>query len=514
MIVSQFASAYPLAGRGAQFTPAYLSAGLGATDSLSIIGVRELQKQLRRLAVERERYEIDPAQYDGTMSLGTILAMANAASTVAGGISSQIHPVIGKIVDVFGALRGGLSKIPYAGQVLSVVFSPWLIDEVWGALLGIMRVIPGGSSTANALQASINGIKPALAAAAGPIAAALALIPKPPPSGLGAYAFHTGYQAPVFYAPATHGPLGFALGFWNPVAAFVDVVQDAAGSVVDVVQDAAGNLANFAGDAAKAIQRGAATAWDYTSKAAKAVWQATAASVTRIYNDLKKYGCMIVNNDILVTAVATGVGFVATPAASAAVVVGAQAGKAGCAVLAIAELVYAIIKLLAQKFRGPAPLTTPTGAALPVQPGLSVLSRLSRLRLDAMTSAPPMSLQPATALRLMGRAQAVVEGQLLLPATPTFKIPKPTYAQCFVRYNRSRKLFAIYCPTSAGTGLGEAPAGTALVAEVATRGEAGAAAPLPDETDPALKRPWFWIAVIGGATVIGGALVLTTRNRS
>jgi len=483
--------------------PTFMPAGLGASESLNIIGVRELQKQLRRLATERGRIEIDPAQYDGTLTLGTILALANGASSAAGAISGKIHPVIGKIVDVFGRLRGGLSKIPYAGQVLSVVFSPWLIDEVWGALLGIMRLIPGGSSTANALQAAISGIKATLASAAAPIAAALAVIPKPPPSGLGAAAWGTGYRAPVFYDPATHGPLGFALGFWNPVSA-----------IVDVVQDAAGDLADFAGGAADAIKRGANTAWDYTSRAAKAAWKAAADSVTVIYANVKKYGCMVVNNEILVTAVATGAGIIATPATSAAIVGGAAVGKAGCATLAIAELVYAILKLLAQKFRGPAPLTPPTGATTPVVPVIGTKTLLARLRQDAVATAPAVALPADTARRMMGRAQAVVEGQLLLPSTTTFTVPKPTYAQCFVRFNRTRKVFAIYCPTSAGTGLGEAPAGTALVAEVATRAEAGAATPLADETDPSSKRPWLWVAVLGGATVIGGALVLTTRNRS
>jgi hypothetical protein len=483
-------------------TQSLISGGLGAGESLNVIGVRELQKQLRRIAVERGLVEIDPAQYDGTLTLGTIMALANAASSAANMIGSKIHPVVGKIVDVFGQLRGGLGKIPYAGQVLSVVFSPWLIDRTWDALLGVMRLIPGGGKTASTLQTAVNGIKGTLGTAAAPIAAALAVIPKPPPSGLGSYSWGTWYRAPVFYNQGVHGPLGHTLGFWNPVDA-----------VVDTVEDIASGVASLASSAADAIKRGAETAWDYTSKAAKATWQAVATGVDAIYTNVKKYGCMLVNNEILVTAVATGAGIVATPATGAAVAAGASAGKAGCAALSIAELLVAIIRLLAQKFPGPAPLTEPTGAALPVRPVIGVATIVTQLRTDATTTAPPTPSKADAANRLTGRLRPAVQGQLLLPASTRFDVPKATYAGCFVRYNQTRKIYAIYCPTSASSGLGAAPAGTSLVAEVPTRAEAGSATPLADEADPIYKRPWFWIAVVGGATAIGGAVVLTTRSK-
>lgn len=465
------------------------SFGLGAGASINVVGVREMQKQLRRIAVERNRVEFDPAQYDGTLTLGTIMALANAASSAANIIGSKVHPVVGKIVDVFGQLRGALGKIPYAGQVISVVFSPWLIDKAWGALLGIMRVVPGGSSTATTLQNSVNSIKQTLATASAPIATALALVPKAPPSGgLGGVEDSSFYRAPIYYNPMIHGPLG-QLGWWNPVSAVVDASKD-------LVKGAVG----LASDAANAIKKGADTAWDYTSKAAKAAWDAAKKGVDAIYTNIQKYGCALVNNEILVTVVAAGAGVVATPATSGAIAAGAGAGKAACAVMAVGALIVAILQLLKQKFDPPPALKQEPGATLPVTNVAARVPMLDKRIVGMATAALPAVVKTETQAvqDVTQRKQDAASGQLVMPvaSATAFEVPKPSYAGCFVRYNRTRKIFSVYCPITRN-GLGDAPPNTTLVAEVATRADAAQAKDLTDESDPIYKRPWFWIAITG-----------------
>lgn len=478
--------------------PRSFGLGAGAGESVSLIGIREMQKQLRRIAVERNRVEFDPAQYDGKLTLGTIMALANAASSAANIIGKKVHPIVGKIVDVFGQLRGGLGKIPYAGQVISIMFSPWLIDKTWGALLGIMRVIPGGSKTASTLEKSVDGIKQTLGVASAPIAAALALVPKAPPSGgLGDAYDSSFYRTPVYYNPTLHGPLG---GFSIPG---VSTVYNA---VKDVAEDAVGAVTGLASDAASAIKKGADTAWDYTSKAAKAAWDAAKRGVDTIYTNIRQYGCALVNNEILVTVVAAGAGVVATPAASAAIAGGAGAGKAACAAMAIGELIIAILRLLKQKFDPPPSLKQDPGTTLPI----NAASKLPMIRPNLVrlsTAALPTGvIQPQTeaAADVTKQKQDVASGQLVMSmdAAAAFEVPKPSYVGCFVRFNRTKKLYSIYCPTTRN-GLGEAPAGTTLTAQVTTKEEAGQAKQLSDESDPIYKRPWFWI-------VLGGAAATTT----
>lgn len=110
-------------------------------------GVKALQEQLRRFAFERGKLECDPARYDGTMTLSTIVAIAHTGRFV----GTQIHPVVGAAVDVIGLIKKPISVIPYGEEVINVVLSPWIIDTVYSALLGIIRLIPGGGGVASSL---------------------------------------------------------------------------------------------------------------------------------------------------------------------------------------------------------------------------------------------------------------------------------------------------------------------------------------------------------------------------
>jgi hypothetical protein len=170
----------------------------------STVGVKLLQEQLRKLAFDRNKFEIDPAQYDGKMTLGTIMALANAAHI----IGAQIHPVVGAALNVVGLIKKPIGLIPYGDQVINIILSPWIIDSIYSVILDLIRVIPGGGSVADAIDVAMSTVKSSLAVAAAPLATLIAVVPKPSPSGgFGEPLSLSGYRAPVFYDPRVHGPL-------------------------------------------------------------------------------------------------------------------------------------------------------------------------------------------------------------------------------------------------------------------------------------------------------------------
>lgn len=479
-------------------------AGLGA-DSAGIVGIRALQAELKRLAVDLQTPEIDPAEYDGEMTLGTMVALANLASAASSTIGKKTHPVVGEIIDVWGQLRGALTAIPYAGDVIAVVFSPWLIDKVWDGLLAVIKLVPGGGSFASTVKSGVNKIKQGLGAAAGPIALALKTVPRRPPSGgLGLATFRT-HRPPVFYDPQVHGQLGQPLGWWNPLDAIQDLASSVGGWISNRISDALGSLSDFAQDAASAIKRGAERAWDYTSAAAQAAWDAASASAQFLYKTFKNYGCALVNNTLLVTVVAAGVGFVASPAASAAVVTGAGAGATACAAIALTEMVVAIITLLSTD------MPDPPSSGLPGRKFIGAESNVGQLVSGASRSAPETATKTYTAGLLTGKIKPLVGRKVVVEVKAPFTPPPAPFAGCFVRFNRTRKVYAVYCPPKTA-GLAEAPPGTTLVTTVPKLTDAPGATRLPDESDPLYTRPWFWVAIVGGAAAVGGGIYYAKRK--
>jgi len=188
--------------------PQNLQLGASAADlavsTAAAVGVRLLQEQLRKLAFDRSKFEIDPAQYDGKMTLGTIIALANAAHV----IGEQIHPVVGAALNVVNLIKKPIGLIPYGDQVISIILSPWIIDSVYSVILDLIRIIPGGGSVASGIDVAMGTVKSAIAVAAAPLATLIAVVPKPSPSGgFGEPLSLSGYRAPVFYDPRVHGPL-------------------------------------------------------------------------------------------------------------------------------------------------------------------------------------------------------------------------------------------------------------------------------------------------------------------
>jgi hypothetical protein len=120
----------------------------------------------------------------------------------------------------------------------------------------------------------------------------------------------------------------------------------------DYAADAVKSAVNAAGDVVSAVGGGIADI-------AQSTWNWIAENADDVYRAVKKYGCALVNNDIVVGIAAAGAGIVATPATSAAIITGAQVGKAACAAMEIGELLYAIYQLMTLKVPAPAPLTSP-----------------------------------------------------------------------------------------------------------------------------------------------------------
>ena len=585
----------------------------GATAVGGAVGVKTLQEQLRRIAYENGQSSIDPASYDGTMTLGTIMALANAAPF----IGDKIHPVVGHVLDVVGLLKKPTSLIPYGDTVINLVLSPWIIDHVYDSILAIIRLIPGGGGAASAIDTGMKSVKEALTLAAAPLAAALMLVKKS--SGFGAL----GAALPGFcWIPAT----ATVTGHWErmrvgqtacasppPAGAAVPVVRDqrtgtgtsAAGGIT--VTDASGTVVRtrtalpppisglpgvvrdhrtwpehkkiidtdwgrrntYYGKAGQALlhpddfqawasKRGdtavrygvkafktftgryveaafmgaffderndmlkiivvpepqdSSGAWDFVTDivddavdavgdAAGAIadiaqdtWNWIAANADDVYRAVKKYGCMIVNNDIVVALAAAGTGIVATPAASATVIAAAAEGRAACAVMEIAEVLYAIYKLLAMDFPKPPPLTAPT---------------------------PPSVKTPSYIVN-----NVMVNGlHVMMPPTPPVvplaksRYPEGTIAAFDEKLQRYR--IAIPIGTQLPTQLGDGAFGAAATHfEVAQTSSAPPQVPIvpltpfqkQTNTLPLYKQPLFWGAIGASAAVVGGGGYALYRRR-
>ena len=157
---------------------------------------------MRRLAVDRGKSEIDPAKYDGTMTLGTIIALVNTVHV----LGTEVHPVVGDAVDVLALIKKPIGLIPYGDQVLDIILSPWIIDSAFGVILDIIGIIPGTGSAAESIDAAMATVKSTIATAAPLIAVALSVVPRTSPSnGLGATPVER--RGLTFYDPRVDGPL-------------------------------------------------------------------------------------------------------------------------------------------------------------------------------------------------------------------------------------------------------------------------------------------------------------------
>jgi hypothetical protein len=207
---------------------AITTAPSGLGDSLNpvgVLGTRMLQGSLRDLAAQYSDYSIDPARYDGTMTLGTIIAIRNAAKR----IGTQIHPLLGQAISFTDdIMMAPLKPIPYAEQVINLLLSPWIIDAVFNAVIGVMQIIPGAGDAGNAARVGAESLKTAIAAASGALSAAIELAKRvtPQPSnfmmtlgpgqnysgGLGATHVagvgRVSQNGLTWYRPSIHGPLG------------------------------------------------------------------------------------------------------------------------------------------------------------------------------------------------------------------------------------------------------------------------------------------------------------------
>jgi hypothetical protein len=468
-------------------------------------GVNALQKALRDLAVKAQNSNCDPSSYDGLFTLGTVIALANTGSV----LGAQVHPTVGKALDVVALIKAPFEAIPYGESVINVILSPWLIDNVYDILLAIIRLFPGGGSVATGISNAVNAFKTVLSTASAPLATAITLAttqlptatPVPPsPPTLGEVTLNPAFVTklsmvtvnPASFSTSTSVPVtgqnpppGFtwAVDHWERARAGVPPVPGpvsggsitvrthptmANGPRVSATVASPMSAAEFIASVKGAIRRDhrawpqhkqLATAqgtsdWDegtaysakvpladlyfgdaniyiararvnsdvaqgraafrlFTGKQGQplgafwdkrtqllrihrvakqsskkghwydflgadifddigdfvgASWDWVKENADDVYAAVKKYSCLVVNNDTVVAIAAAGAGIVATPAASGAVVSGAAAGRAGCAALSIGEAIYAIIKFLAMGHPpAPALTNTPPNKAAQIQ---------------------------------------------------------------------------------------------------------------------------------------------------
>ena len=185
----------------------------------------------------------------------------------------------------------------------------------------------------------------------------------------------------------------------------------------------------------------------------------------------------------------------------------------------------------------PAPVPVPTPVPVPVPTPVPVI-------------APPTPPQPASpAPSAQSDVALTVPGASTSPALPTAmapsaELPPPVVRAkyrvgCVARFNRTRKIYSIYCPVSTALGysyvehLAEQlltpsaeppPAGTVKEGEEATpptcETEGGGTAPCPqtgdDERDKGffrLHNPWMWLSLAGVVGVVGGTGYVVYRRR-
>jgi hypothetical protein len=600
-------------------------------------GVKLLQEELGKLASQTGNSDVMPDRSDGTMSLGTIMALAHAASV----LGSHIDPTLGKALDVVNLLKKPLEPIPYADQVIGLVLSPWIIDNVFDTVLSIMRIIPGAGSAADAARHGVDAFEAILSGAASSLTAAMVLARKAlvtAPSG----GFH-GYQLGITSIPASSAlvqsylppytrptiqvgggtncaagqyrtPAGKCVAIpacpgtqrfivatqscqavdihdhtaWPPgkaitpaqwsksmqyrgkcaladlapadqtayAAALVKAkdqgaTQQVRDLVVAHVRDGLVAFRTFNGadgtvmgaffssstsklsivplPTALIVKKGGGSLWgnfvdavdgaidmagDALGDVANAtgdfladVWSSVGDQVIAITDAVIKYGCAIVGSDLVVAIAAAGVGLVATPAASAAVVSGAAAGRTGCAVIDVGELVYAILKLLSNGTPTPPPPPPPPEGSFPY------VTQVIANRLGPASSLPVNQVPTPIVLPLPVRAY-----------------PPGSIA----RFNTTRKVWSIYSPLVGGLGCacrsgigcscasGRAPLGAAEVNppvpfNTVKAGEeitppAGVTQSGAEEDKSSIwKNPYFWLAVGGG--VVGAGSVLLVRRR-
>jgi hypothetical protein len=149
------------------------------------------------------------------------------------------------------------------------------------------------------------------------------------------------------------------------------------------------------------------------------------------------------------------------------------------------------------------------------------------------SSGPPGALGPPGLLRLPAQARA---GQVMLPEQAATLIA----SRCVARFNKTRKVFSIFCPVGSAAAIAATeavPAGFGIYSDdfrclygdcggfgqdasdtpppgTVKVGETGVLPSGVSEIDkPFFKKPLFWIAAIGGVAVVGGGSYWLIRRR-
>jgi len=179
----------------------------------------------------------------------------------------------------------------------------------------------------------------------------------------------------------------------------------------------------------------------------------------------------------------------------------------------------------------PTPTTAPTPTpTTPISPKAAMMAQMALIRPQYMTLSPQAS--PTAPSATPGATPGAMPGAT--PGIAKAKYPPGSIA----RLNVKRKVWSIYVPIGAKTGLGlfdvdgsclygdcglgadEPPPGTTKGGEEPTPTDPGSGQPLPQDPKqegiPLYKKPLFWIAVAGGAVAVGGGSywLIHRRKRS
>jgi len=564
--------------------------------------VRLLQKALRSFAYHRQNSALDPCQYDGTMNMGTMIAIYNAANELLGML--DLPSPIGDLLGLVDTILHWIENIPLVGQVTQFILSPWLIDPVLDLVLGILDLIPGVpvsdiKNGISAMESAISLASPAMALAL--LGAKLVTPQVPPGSGglSGPLLPHSGnviLGALTKYDPQVHGLLMKdalsgclarteaqetapyvlppyprpPIARWLALGGFGLVTYDKPYYIEgwgppDVWE--ASDLDAWNKNKTHNMIRSDLTYWyvdqgempfisffvsrpdgskfrlgifynKYTTKLRIEKWNHESLGAwlsdavgdlwdiakdiggflcgavgadddcfEKLYDFVKKWGCAIVNSEIIVQCVSLGASLVATPATGLAIEAAAHVGQAACAVLDITEALIAILRLLASPHRDPPDLS---GEDAPES------------KPDSLRALAPNILSLLHKGTAAGPAQSA--GKWLIPPPSKLtnkKVATKGYpAGSIGLWHRDLQVWLIFSPpaatpsTPAALGEGVNPTGVpstytqtgtenALPKTVRNGGETGY---------PFYRKWWFW-ALVGAGAVGATATVLVVKRR-
>lgn len=378
--------------------------------------IATLQQKLKALAEFAQDTEIDPTRYDGTMELGTIVALFHATQKV----GSDLPSIIGSAFDVLNDIEAKIDSLPWwSDVVLKIFFSPWTIDESVDAILAILEACRLSMAP---VREALSATKLFVAQQAAPITAIIEsylvlnkrsgalhgtdCIDASSIGGSSCAAYKEMYygRCASDYVKVQHAGRDVCVArkdlcnqpntdyaFGQCVSTKGQILENSAGTrwhnftadelhLLDKARwEAKKNECKYLFDGwtpgkycvktgglpfvSGTVQANGLRVGAFFNESKqelilkeyqiKSLGEVIADTAEDVYDIVTEYGCAIVNDPLIVGGAAALLSITASPATGALVITGAQAGSTACAAIKVAEALYLILKLVAMDHRQP-----------------------------------------------------------------------------------------------------------------------------------------------------------------